>query len=39
VARTFEEQVHKHFAEPLDSDDIAALSRIWDKLRAAGSAG
>lgn len=37
VARTFEEQVKKHFAEPLDAEDIAALTRIWDKLRAAGS--
>ena len=37
VARTFEEQVKKHFAEPLDADDIAALTRIWDKLRAAGN--
>lgn len=31
VARTFEEQVKKHFAEPLDAEDIAALTRIWDK--------
>ena len=37
VARTFEEQVKKHFAEPLDAEDIAALTRIWDKLRAAGN--
>ena len=37
VSRTFQEQVRKHFIEPLDSDDIAALTRIWGKLRAAGS--
>jgi DNA-binding MarR family transcriptional regulator len=36
VARTFEEQVQKYFADPLDDEDIAALSRIWEKLRAAG---
>jgi DNA-binding MarR family transcriptional regulator len=39
VARTFEEQVRKHFVEPLDADDIAALTRIWDKLRATGAGG
>jgi len=36
VARTFEEQVQKYFVEPLDEDDIAALTRIWGKLQAAG---
>jgi DNA-binding MarR family transcriptional regulator len=36
VTRTFEEQVRKHFVEELDARDIAALSRISDKLRAAG---
>lgn len=35
VARTFEEQVQKYFVGPLDDEDIAALSRIWEKLRAA----
>jgi DNA-binding MarR family transcriptional regulator len=36
VARTFEEQVQRYFAGPLDDEDIAAITRIWDKLRAAG---
>jgi DNA-binding MarR family transcriptional regulator len=37
VARTFEEQVRKYFVDPLDDEDIAAITRIWGKLRAAGS--
>jgi DNA-binding MarR family transcriptional regulator len=36
VLRTFEESVQKYFVEPLDEDDIAAMTRIWEKLQAAG---
>ena len=35
VARTFEGSVQKYFADPLDDEDIAAITRIWEKLRAA----
>ncbi|MEU3984509.1 MarR family winged helix-turn-helix transcriptional regulator [Streptomyces sp. NPDC026672] len=34
VARTFEESVQKYFVDPLDEDDIAAITRIWEKIRA-----
>jgi len=37
VARTFEEQVQKYFVDPLDDEDIAAITRVWEKLRAAGA--
>src|SRR5229473_6657224 len=33
--RSFEESVKKYFVDPLDDDDIAALSRIWAKLEHA----
>jgi DNA-binding MarR family transcriptional regulator len=36
VGQTFEEAVHKYFADPLDDEDIAAITRIWGKLQAAG---
>jgi DNA-binding MarR family transcriptional regulator len=36
VARTFEELVKKYFVDPLDDEDIAAITRVWDKLRVAG---
>jgi DNA-binding MarR family transcriptional regulator len=35
VARTFEDSILRHFIDPLDDEDIAAIVRIWDKLRAA----
>jgi len=35
VARTFEAAILRHFIDPLDDEDIAAIVRIWDKLRAA----
>ncbi|MEU3188186.1 MarR family winged helix-turn-helix transcriptional regulator [Streptomyces sp. NPDC006923] len=34
VARTFEESVKTFFADALDADDVAALTRIWQKLEA-----
>ena len=36
VSRTFEEAVRKYFTDPLDDEDIAAITRIWGKLQAAG---
>ena len=36
VSRTFEEAVQKYFTDPLDDEDIAAITRIWGKLQAAG---
>jgi DNA-binding MarR family transcriptional regulator len=36
VLRTFEKSVQKHFVEPLDDDDIAAITRIYEKLQSAG---
>jgi len=36
AARTFEESAQKYLAGPLDGQDIAAITRIWGKLRAAG---
>ena len=38
VARTFESSILRHFIEPLDEEDIAAIVRIWEKLRAAQNA-
>lgn len=38
VARTLENAILKYVIEPLDEDDIAAISRIWEKLRAAQNA-
>jgi DNA-binding MarR family transcriptional regulator len=35
VARTFEDAVLRYFIAPLDDQDIAAVTRVWDKLRAA----
>jgi DNA-binding MarR family transcriptional regulator len=35
VARTFEAAILRYFIDPLDDEDIAAIVRIWDKLRAA----
>ena len=35
VARTLEEAILRYLIAPLDSDDIAAMSRVWEKLRAA----
>jgi DNA-binding MarR family transcriptional regulator len=38
VARTLENAILKYFIEPLDEEDIAAIVRIWEKLRAAQNA-
>jgi DNA-binding MarR family transcriptional regulator len=35
VSRTLEEAIMRHFLAPLDDEDIAAITRIWDKLRTA----
>jgi DNA-binding MarR family transcriptional regulator len=35
VKRTFEDAVKKYFVDPLDDEDIAALTRIWAKLENA----
>ena len=35
VARTFEDAILRYFIDPLDDEDIAAIARVWDKLRAA----
>ncbi len=35
VARTLENAILEYFIAPLDDEDIAAMERIWDKLRAA----
>ncbi|WP_329128574.1 MarR family winged helix-turn-helix transcriptional regulator [Streptomyces sp. NBC_01476] len=35
VAETFEASVRKYFVDPLDEEDIAAISRIWQKLESA----
>jgi DNA-binding MarR family transcriptional regulator len=35
VARTLEDAILRYFIEPLDDEDVAAIARIWDKLRAA----
>ena len=36
VLRTFEESVQRYFVDPVDDDHIAAITRVWEKLRAAG---
>jgi len=36
VSRTFEEALQRYFTDPLDDEDIAAITRIWGKLQAAG---
>jgi DNA-binding MarR family transcriptional regulator len=38
VARTLEDAILRHLIEPLDEADIAAIQRIWQKLRIAQSA-
>jgi DNA-binding MarR family transcriptional regulator len=38
VARTLENAILKYFIEPLEADDIAAISRVWEKLRVAQNA-
>lgn len=35
VLRTFQESMQTYFVDPLDDDDIAAITRIWQKLEAA----
>ena len=35
VKRTFENAVKTYFVDPLDDDDIAAITRIWAKLESA----
>ena len=35
VARTLENAILQYFIAPLDDEDIVAMERIWDKLRAA----
>jgi DNA-binding MarR family transcriptional regulator len=35
VAGTLEDAILRYFIEPLDDEDIAAIQRVWDKLRAA----
>ncbi len=35
VARTLEDAILRYFIEPLDEEDIEAIVRIWEKLRAA----
>jgi DNA-binding MarR family transcriptional regulator len=39
VERTFEESVKKYFADILDAEDIAALTRIWDKIAHSAGGG
>jgi DNA-binding MarR family transcriptional regulator len=38
VARTLEDAILRYFIEPLDQEDIEAIIRIWEKLRASQSA-
>jgi DNA-binding MarR family transcriptional regulator len=38
VARTLESAILKYFVEPLDDEDVQAIVRIWEKLRAAQAA-
>lgn len=38
VGRTFEDAILRHFIDPLDEEDTAAIVRIWGKLRARPSA-
>ena len=35
VARTFEDAILRYFIDPLDDEDLAAIAKVWDKLRAA----
>ena len=35
VKRTLEESMKRYFVDPLDDEDIAALTRIWAKLENA----
>src|ERR1700679_915592 len=35
VARTFEDAILRYFIDPLDDEDLAAIARVWDKLRVA----
>src|SRR6201991_4537775 len=35
VARPFEDAILRSFIDPLDDEDIAAIARVWEKLRAA----
>jgi DNA-binding MarR family transcriptional regulator len=37
VKRTLEEAMKKFFADPLDDDDIAALTKIWAKVANANA--
>ena len=37
VARTLEDAILRYLIEPLDEEDIEAIVRIWEKLRAAQS--
>ena len=39
VARTFEDAILRYFIDPLDDEDVDAIARIWDKLRAAQAQG
>ena len=38
VARTLENAIFRYLIEPLDEEDIEAIVRIWEKLRAAQNA-
>jgi DNA-binding MarR family transcriptional regulator len=38
VAGTFEDAILRHFVGPLDEEDLQAIVRIWEKLRAAQTA-
>ena len=38
VARTLEDAILRYLIEPLDEEDIEAIMRIWEKLRAAQNA-
>jgi DNA-binding MarR family transcriptional regulator len=38
VARTLEDAILRHLIEPLDEEDIEAIVRIWEKLRASQNA-
>jgi len=35
VAHTFEDAILRYFIDPLDDEDLAAIAKVWDKLRAA----
>jgi DNA-binding MarR family transcriptional regulator len=38
VAGTFENAILRHFVDPLDEEDLQAIVRIWEKIRAAQTA-